>query len=262
LSLYAVLSDRHVAGESFLHGLDARAKLVMTLAFIFAAVLTPDGRWEVFAGLGALLACAIALSGLSPRLVIGRSLLALPFLLAAVPVLFNRPGEAVLEVPVFGWAATEAGIIDFSSILLRSWLSVIAATILTATTEADHILRSLRFLGVPRILVSTISFMWRYVFVIVDEAQRLMRAREARSARAPGSTGGSLVWRARVAGNMVGSLFLRSLSRSERVYVAMLARGYNGELRSLEPFQLRSQDVAAAGVTFVALALLQIYARF
>jgi cobalt/nickel transport system permease protein len=259
--MYAVLTDRHVSGESLLHRLDARAKLVMTLAFIFATLLTPDGGWTVFVALGGLLALAIIASGLSPRLVLGRSLLALPFLLAAVPVLFNRPGDVLFTVPVTGWQATEAGAVDLASILLRSWLSVIAATILTATTEPDHILRSLRFLGVPRILVSTISFMWRYVFVIADEAQRMMRARESRSARAPGTTGGSLAWRARVAGNMVGSLFLRSLGRSERVYVSMLARGYNGELRSLEPFALRTKDIVFAGATFAALVLIQAYAR-
>ena len=169
----------------------------------------------------------------------GRSLLALPFVLAAVPVLFNRPGEALFEVPRLRLDGDRRSASRrVTSILLRSWLSVMAATLLTATTEPDHILRSLRWFGVPRILVATISFMWRYVFVIGEEAQRLMR-RARRARREPaGKVGGSLRWRAGVAGNMVGSLFLRSLDRSERVYVAMLARGYNGEMRfSANAFQ-------------------------
>jgi cobalt/nickel transport system permease protein len=258
---FAVIVDRHVRGDSFVHRLDPRAKLVTTLAFIFSAVLIPQGAWAVFGAHACLLAMAVVLSALSPRLVVGRSLLALPFVLAAVPVLFNRPGVALFEVPLTGWTATDAGLEALTSILLRSWLSVTAATILTATTEPDQVLRSLRWLGVPRLLVATISFMWRYVFVIAEEAQRMLRARDARSARTGGRAGGSLAWRAGVAGNMVGTLFLRSLNRSERVYTAMLARGYNGELRSLERFNLRARDVAVAASAATALAVIQLYAR-
>jgi cobalt/nickel transport system permease protein len=261
LSAFAVVTDRHVAGNSFVHRLDPRAKLFTTLAFIFSVLFIPQAHWELFVAYGCLLALTTLISGLSARLVLGRSLLALPFVLAAAPVLFNRPGEALFEVPLFGWTATDEGLEALSSILLRSWLSVTAATILTATTEPDHILRSLRAFGVPRILVATISFMWRYVFVIGEEAQRLLRAREARSARPAGKVGGSLRWRAQVAGNMVGSLFLRSLARSERVYVAMLARGYNGELRSLERFRLTTTDIFFVAATLASLATLQAYAR-
>jgi cobalt/nickel transport system permease protein len=258
---FAVIIDHHVRGDSFVHGLDPRAKLITALVFIFSAVLIPQGAWPVFVAHACVIAIAIALSGLSTRFVLGRSILALPFVLAAVPVLFHRPGDTLFEVPLAGWTATYAGLEALSSILLRSWLSVTAATILTATTEPDHLLHSLRWLGVPRLLVATISFMWRYVFVIAEEAQRLLRARDARSARPGGHVGGSLAWRARVAGNMVGTLFLRSLNRSERVYTAMLARGYNGELRSLERFSLRPQDVAAAATVVAALVLIQLYAR-
>lgn len=261
MSLLAGFRDHHVAGGSFLHRLDARTKLGSALAFIFSAVLIPHGHWAVFAMMGALIAVGIVLSGLSPKLVLGRSLIALPFLLAAVPVLFNRPGDSIFEVPVFGWNATDIGLRDFSSIMVRSWLSVLAATLLTATTEPDHILRALRFYHVPTIMVATISFMWRYIFVIGEEAQRLMRAREARSATPTGKIGGSLSWRAGVAGNMVGSLFLRSLARSDRVYTAMLARGYDGEIRSLQPAAFRSTDFATAAVVVAALVVIQAYAR-
>ena len=261
MSAFAVIIDRHVAGSSLVHSLDPRVKLLATLAFIFSVLFIPQARWELFGAYACLLALATLAASLSPKLVIGRSLLALPFVMAAVPVLFNRPGESLFSVPVFGWTATDVGLEALSSILLRSWLSVTAATILTAATEPDHILRSLRTFGVPRVLVATISFMWRYIFVIGEEAQRLLRAREARAARPAGKAGGSLGWRARVAGNMVGSLFLRSLARSERVYVAMLARGYNGELRSLDRFHVRPADLIFVAVTLGSIATLQLYAR-
>ena len=258
---FAALVDRHVAGDSFMHRLDARAKLVMALGFIFSAIATPTGRWDIFLALGLLLLLALILSGLSPRLVIGRALLALPFMLAAVPTMFRHAGAEVFTVPVFGWTATDTGMEFFVSILLRSWLSVLAATILTATTESDMLLRGLRSFGVPKLLVGTISFMWRYVFVIAEEAKRLMQARQARSARTGKGHGGSMAWRGKVAGNMVGSLFLRSLNRSERVYVAMLSRGYNGEMRSLERFTLQQRDIVVAACTVAVVALIQAYAR-
>jgi cobalt/nickel transport system permease protein len=176
-------------------------------------------------------------------------------------VLFRHEGATLFEVPLFGWTATDEGLSFLASILLRSWLSVLAATLLTATTQSDHLLRGLRSFGVPKLLVATISFMWRYVFVIVEEASRLMTAREARSARPSGRLGGNLMWRARVAGNMIGALFLRSLNRSERVYVAMLARGYNGEMLSLERTRLTTRDAVIAGITLAAVIAIQAYAR-
>jgi cobalt/nickel transport system permease protein len=257
----ALIRDRHVAGVSFVHRLDPRVKLVMTLAFIFAAILTPAGRWDIFAAMAVLMLLALAASRLSPLLVFGRSALAFPFVLAAVPVLFNRPGEVLFSAPVFGWTATDEGLVTMSSIFARSWLSVLMATILTATTESEHIIRSLRWLGVPRILVTTISFMWRYVFVIAEEAHRMLRARDSRSAKVSRESGGSLAWRGKVTGNMVGTLFLRSLERGERVYVAMQARGYDGEIRSLDRFTLQSKDLVVLGGAIIILILVQAYAR-
>jgi cobalt/nickel transport system permease protein len=256
-----VLSDRHVAGTSFLHRLDPRAKLLLTLAFIFAAILTPTGRWDVFACLAAFFAVALAASRLPVRLVFGRSLLALPFVLAAVPVLFNHPGDALFSLPLFGWTATDQGLEAMASIFCRSWLAVLAATILTATTEADRILRALSWFGVPRLLVATISFMWRYVFVIVEEVQRLLRARESRSARVSKAAGGRLAWRAQVAGNMVGSLFLRTLDRSDRIYVAMQARGYDGTLLSLQRFRWRPTDLMTVAASLAVLIAVVGYGR-
>ena len=89
-----------------------------------------------------------------------------------------------------------------------------------------------------------------------------MRARESRSAALPGRrAGGSLAWRARVLGSMVGSLFVRSLDRSERVYAAMQSRGYAGEFRFLDTPTLRGIEVAAAIALAAYVALVQIRAH-
>jgi cobalt/nickel transport system permease protein len=128
------------------------------------------------------------------------------------------------------------GVVRFASIALKSWISVQAAILLTATTPFPQLLVSMRAIGLPRLLVAIIGLMWRYLFILVDEALRLMRARESRSGGTISphqKTGGSLAWRTKVTGGMVGSLFLRAFDRSDRIYMAMLARGYDGEVRSL-----------------------------
>ena len=262
MSLLA-LDQRFQEGSSLLHRLEARAKLLTTLALIFAATLTPTGRWEVLGGLAVILAAAVALGGLSPLLVLRRSVLALPFVLAAIPLLFTREGHSLFSVPILAWrwTATDAGLEAVLTILLKSWLSVSAAVVLTATTPAADLLRALRGLHVPRVIVATVSFMDRYNVVLGEEAQRLMRARQCRSAVVGRDSGGNLRWRARVLGNMVGSLFIRSYERAERIYDAMCARGYNGELKSLAVTSLRRVDYAALAVTFGLLTALETYAR-
>jgi cobalt/nickel transport system permease protein len=257
------LDERFQQGVSFLHGLEARTKLLAALAFIFSATLTPTGRWDVLGGLAAVVAAGVLLGRLSPLLVLRRSALALPFVLAAIPLLFTREGEGLFTIPVLAWhwTATDAGLEAVLTILLKSWLSVCAAVVLTATTSAPDLLRALQGLHTPRVLVATVSFMYRYIFVIGEEAQRLMRARECRSAVAGESSGGTVRWRARVLGNMVGALFLRSYERAERIYDAMRSRGYDGELKCLATASLRGADYAMLVTLFALLTALETYAR-
>jgi cobalt/nickel transport system permease protein len=170
-------------------------------------------------------------------------LIGLPFLLAAVTVLFI-PGNPLWIGP-WGLTITDAGLARFLSILGRSLLSLQMAILMTATTPFPDILHALRHLHVPAILVSIIAFMYRYLFVLVDEVARLLRARAARSAQRPGHQGGGTIfWRAKVTGHMAGQLFIRSLDRSDRVYQAMLARGYQGTLLTMNPHQMRPLDWA------------------
>jgi cobalt/nickel transport system permease protein len=119
----------------------------------------------------------------------------------------------------------------------------------------------MRAVRLPRLLVAIFGLMWRYLFVLVDEALRLLRARSARSGVSDNSEarpGGRVAWRARVAGGMAGNLFVRSIERSDRIYQAMLSRGYDGEVRSLPLPGLRPSDwlTLAAGLGVLAVLLL------
>jgi cobalt/nickel transport system permease protein len=150
------------------------------------------------------------------------------------------------------------GLLRFESILVRSWLSVQMAILLVGTTRFPDIVHALEHLRVPSILTTIIAFLYRYLFVLVDEVFRLLRAREARSAAVAGvRAGGSVAWRAGVAGNMAGQLFLRSYERSDRVYNAMLARGYTGHLNTMNPHELQRVDYVTTAFALIVLLLLQ-----
>jgi cobalt/nickel transport system permease protein len=224
--------------RSPVHALDARIKLPLALAFILTCSLTRPAAWPVFVLLTAVALCIEILSGLGIVYVLKRSALALPFALAALPVVFSTEGQQVFGISVgaFTLSASIEGLGRFVSIMLKSWLSIQAAIVLAASTPFPELLQAMRAIGAPKLLVAMFGLMWRYLFVLVDEGLRLMQARSARSGqRESGASapGGSIAWRARVTGGMAGNLLVRAFERSERIYSAMLARGYDGETRSL-----------------------------
>jgi len=254
--------DPYRAGQSPIHTADSRLKFVLTLAFILTASLTPFAAWPVYILLFALILSVEILSGLGVDYVLKRASLALPFVLAALPLIFTVEGRALFTLPLGAWtlSASAEGLARFVSVALKSWLSVQAAILLVATTEFPALLYAMRAVGIPRLLVAMFGLTWRYLFVLADEALRLMRARAARSGQdgqAGRRSGGSVAWRARVTGGMVGSLFLRAFERADRIYVAMLSRGYDGEVRTLPlpPFTPTHRLALFAGLIVLALLL-------
>ncbi|MCL5995651.1 MAG: cobalt ECF transporter T component CbiQ [Chloroflexi bacterium] len=255
-------ADPYRAGTSVLHELDARVKFVLVIAFILTTALTPVGAWPVYVLLLSLVLSATLLSDLGIGHVLKRASLALPFVLAALPLLFTVEGRPLLVIPIAAWTLTftAEGLARFASIALKSWLSVQAAIILVESTPFTQLLIAMRAVKVPRLLVAIFSLMWRYLFVLADEVLRLLRARASRSGHSgePGKRpGGTLVWRAQVTGGMAGNLFLRSFERGDRIYVAMLARGYDGEVRSfaVPPLTVAHWIVLGAGLAVLGLLL-------
>jgi cobalt/nickel transport system permease protein len=259
--LHYNLSDQYHHRSSLIHHLDPRVKVVVTFFYILAISLTPEGSWWIFGFFLVLILAAAWLADLDLVFTIRRSFIVLPFVLAAIALPFTTPGSSLFEIPGLGWTVTESGMIRFVSILVRSWLAVQAAILLTATTRFPNLLWALGALRFPKPLVSTIGFMYRYLFVLADEALRMIRARAARSAQVPSSARPSIRWHGRVAGSMVGSLFLRALARSERVYAAMLSRGYDGHMRSLIRFNMTNIDriaIVLAALLLVAPLILSL----
>ena len=246
-----------------IHALDPRVKFVFTLAFVLTMALLPFGAWPVYVLMLTLSLSITVLSELGVKYVLKRSLLAIPFVLAAVPLLFTVKGPALLTIPIgsLSLTITSTGVERLLSIMFKSWVSLQVAIVFAAATPFPDMLLAMRAVKIPRLLVSLFGLMWRYMFVMVDEAIRLMRARASRSGAIdrPGrNPAAAIVWRAKVTGGMAGNLFIRSIDRGDRIYDAMAARGYDGEVRSfpLPPISSVSWITLLGGLAVLIVLLL------
>jgi cobalt/nickel transport system permease protein len=241
--LHFDLTDQYQDRPSSIHDLDPRVKLVLTILYILGLSLTPEAAWLVFLVWFIMLLLVVRWAQLGPTYTIRRSYIAAPFIMAALPILFILDGgRTLITLPGLGWTVSTAGFDRFFTILIRTWIGVQAGILLTVSTRFPDLIWALDALHMPKVLVAIISFMYRYLFVLIDQSMRMRQARASRSAVSQESRRPSAIWHAKVAGMMVGSLFLRSLERSERVYAAMASRGYDGEMRILNSYHMRPQD--------------------
>jgi cobalt/nickel transport system permease protein len=177
-----------------------------------------------------------------------RARLVLPLVLfVAVFLPFVRKGgeEYQLVGPI---SVSEEGLRAFAEVSAKATIGTASAVLLGATATFPSVLHGLEALHVPRLFVLIAGFMYRYLFVVVDEALRMRAALTARAYRPRHLLQSSAI------GKVVGSLFMRSYGRGERVYLAMLARGYRGSMPVVAPLTFRPADVAF--VTAVAGALI------
>lgn len=259
--MHANAFDQYHFHHSRIHRLDPRVKVLVTVAFILSNAVLPDGSWPAFALAWLVLLIVNDQSKLGLGFTFKRSFVALPFALVAVSAIFSPLGEPLAEwnLGFITLMPTDVGVIRFGSILVRSWLSVQMAILLVATTPFPDLIHAFEHLRVPRVLTTIIAFLYRYLFVLTNEVFRLLRAREARSAGLPGvKRGGSLLWRAKITGSMAGQLFLRSYERSDRIYNAMVARGYAGHIRTLNPHVMNHLDWTILSISVFVMLFIQL----
>ncbi len=217
-------------------GRDTRAAVIATLAFVTAVALLPPGSYLALLLSWILLAFAGALLGIGPTRLARRGLVALPFVVAAVPIVFLRSDELLWagSVGPLTLQVSGAGLRIALTALIKAWISVQASMLLLAFASAPSIVTALRRMKLPEVIATSAGLTIRYLELLRDEARRMLRARTARSASPEGSgrerIGGSISWRARTTGNLVGSLFLRAYSRAQRIEEAAASRGATGSL--------------------------------
>jgi cobalt/nickel transport system permease protein len=210
-----------VPGDSAIHAVRPECKLLAQLLFVLAVVATPREAFWAFGVYAFILLTLMHVAGLPPRFVAKRAAIEVPFVLFAVLMPFLAHGEkvVVLGIPMYVsglWAAW--------NILAKATLGLMATIVVASTTPMADLLRGLERLHLPRALTSIAGFMIRYLDVISAEAQRMRVARDSRGYDP------RWLWQAKAFGASAGALFIRSYERGERVYLAMLSRGYVGTL--------------------------------
>jgi len=247
----AALHRSGIAGDpaSPIHRLDPRAKLAGFTAITLVAVSTPLAGWPAFAACAVALAAIAGVARVGPGVVWARARVVLPLVVfAAVFVPFVRGGPEVAVGPL---SLSEAGLETFLLVSAKAAIGTVSAVLLGATTGFPDLLHGLERLRAPRLLTLIAAFMYRYLFVIADEARRMRAALAARAYHPRHALQSAAL------GRVVTALFLRSYDRGERVYVAMLARGYDGRMPRLAALAFRRVDV----VFLAALAAVLVPAR-
>lgn len=253
--------DKYSDLDTFIHRLDPRTRILSMLGFVLAVVMTPPAAWQAFVLYALLIATLTAIAHLPALYVLKRSAVIVPFVLMIalfLPFMSDR-GSGSYNVWLWRASSDIGGWLLLWNVLAKAWLSTLAMILLSATTPFHRLLKGLERLGMPRVMVMILAFMYRYVFVLADEVMRMQRAMESRSAKPLAMRPGRWLWPLQVVGNMIGSLFIRSYERSERVYAAMLARGFAGEIRTLNDLRFRRADLGF-GVSFsLALASIALF---
>jgi cobalt/nickel transport system permease protein len=236
----------YLPGTSPLHRARPQCKLAAGLLFVLAVVATPrEAVWAY--GLYGLLLVGLARLGRVPLPTLARRLvIELPFLLFALFLPVVGQGE---RVEVAGVALAVDGLWAAWNIVAKGTLGVAASVILAATTPVPELLRGLERLRLPRAFTTIAGFMVRYADVIADEVRRMRIARISRG-HDP-----RWIWQARAVAASAGTLFIRSYERGERVYLAMVSRGYAGSMPVLQDLGASRGQWAAALAVPAAAAL-------
>ncbi len=230
----------HRPGRSCVHRLPAQVKILSLLGYVLAVVATPrEAIWPYAAQmvllLGVITAARVPFAAVAPRLAIGTPLV---FFALTTPFIATGP-----RVDILGLTVSQPGLWAAWALLAKGTLGVLAALTLAATTGEHEMLDGLRRLHAPRQLVEIMGFMIRYSVVIAEQWHRMRIARDSRgfSATSPAS------WPA--LSSALGTLFIRSYERGERVHLAMLSRGYQGTPPSFDSTKAtRAHWLAAAAL--------------
>lgn len=214
--------DLLASGDTGLHRLDARAKVVVTAVFVLMVI--SHGRYEITALFPFFIfpAAMIAAGNLPCAYIVKKILLLCPFVI--VVGIFNPLIDRTVMLQA-GSVAISGGWLSFFSIMVRSTLTVGSAFILLALTGFSGICQALEQLGMPRLFAVQLLFLYRYIFVLTEEVGRAARARQLRSCGKKGMGIGSF-------GTLIGHLLLRTWQRAERIHIAMLSRGFDGRFHS------------------------------
>jgi cobalt/nickel transport system permease protein len=240
--------DNFARGQTFIHGLDPRAKLLITAFFIVIVVsfdkysILPLIPFLVFPVL------TLTLARIPVKPILTRLLIASPFVV--LTVIFN-PWLDTQPWKLPGNLSVNSGWISFFSVSLKFILTISMTLLLIATTSFSGVCRALKSLGLPAVFTEQLLFLYRYLFTLIEEGRRINRARDLRDPYKKNQT-----WKTYA--RILGVLLIRTIERAERIYLAMKSRGFEGVIPGSAENRFQLKDFM---VLFAALAAI-IFFRF
>ncbi|VVB62964.1 Energy-coupling factor transporter transmembrane protein EcfT [uncultured archaeon] len=251
----AFISESFSRRNGLLQSLDPRAKLISILAIIFATSLIGDLRVLIF--VYSLTLLFSYLSKIDVWFFIKRVWLFIPIfaVIIAIPMIFNIffPGDPLVQLVYLGAGShlgpfslpesifiTRQGVSAATIFTIRVATCVSAVVLLFLTTPQQILFKSLRTVGVPKLYVLTLEMAYRYIFLLMDLVREMYVAKKARTIKARG-----MFEEQKWVGGRIGYTLIRSLDMSEKVHMAMMSRGYNGDVKIMQEFKMRNRDYIA-----------------
>jgi cobalt/nickel transport system permease protein len=262
----AFVSETYAKRNGLLQSLDPRAKLISILAVIFASSVIGDLRLLILVYLGTLLFAY--LSKIEVTFFIKRVWLFIPIFagIIAFPLIFNIffPGDPLIQLVYLGPEShlgpfslpesifiTKQGVNMAVLFITRVATCVSAVVLLFITTPQQVLFKSLRSVGVPKIYVLTLEMAYRYIFLLMDMVREMYTAKKARTIKSR-----SMFEEQKWVGGRMGYTLIRSIDMSEKVHMAMMSRGFNGDVKVMQQFKMRDLDYFAVAASISLSALL------
>ena len=233
--------DKFAYQDSPIHRLDSRVKFIAVLVFTALVISLPRTSPSILVCYAVGPFTILVLAKIPIRFAFKQILLVSPFVLvlALSCPLYDKTPVSVAFGPFFG--TSTLGWMRCFTILGKFIVTMLALIALVSTTRFSDLLAGLQRLGLPKLLIVQLGFLYRYIFVLIDKAHHILRARAGRKLR-------NLAFKAelKIAAAMLGSLLVRSIDTAERINIAIQARGFDGRWHSLSRLQIRCCDLLFA----------------
>lgn len=260
----AFISESFSKKSGVLQSLDPRTKLISILAIVFATSLIGDLRILIY--VYSLTLLLTYLSKIDVWFFIKRVWLFIPIFagIIAIPMIFNIffPGDPLVQLVHLGAGMhlgpfslpesifiTRQGMNAATIFTIRVATCVSAVVLLFLTTPQQTLFKSLRTVGVPKLYVLTLEMTYRYIFLLMDLVREMYVAKKARTIKA-----GGMFEEQKWVGSRIGYTLMRSLNMSEKVHMAMMSRGYNGDVKIMQEFRMAKRDYIA-GATAISMSV-------
>lgn len=218
--------DKYATINSHVHNLNPRIKVILIFGLVFTTALIQIGKWRALLLLTVFAVLLMIISKLPLKIILIR-------LLTAAPIIFILSLTYALTSEVLSFPYS------LMFVFLKSLTCVGFLVVLVSTIRFDLLLRTLRYFGLPNSVTVVLSFFYRYVFVIQDELERMLRAKSARLIEPSNKQ------RLKMLYTLVGMLLLRSFERSERIYRSMQAKGFSGKIPRARAVPMKLNDYLA-----------------